>query len=306
MTTRYRRFRDISTSERILDTLFLLTIGLGYLFALTHLYFSHSSRDGKPGLSIEDVMIAYYGSHDHSRLGAAINGPMEPNLKSKTDKLVILKWLQNGKDKDEYLEKVAPIIQRDCAACHSPANNSGLPDLTRYETILEVADTRGASLPALVRVSHIHLFGIAFILFFTGKIFILTELNPVLKRIIVAIPFAAMLIDILSWYVTTVVPSFAYVVVISGALLGLSMGIQILVSLYQMWFYPFHPSLQIPLELQQRIKKCHEILDGFGYEMIPESNGWLVKESLRSWQFLHDVDELEEYVDEVRDRHQSD
>ena len=30
---------------------------------------------------------------------------------------------------------------------------------------------------------------------------------------------------------------FAYVVVLSGALMGLSMGMQILMSLYQMWFF---------------------------------------------------------------------
>lgn len=31
--------------------------------------------------------------------------------------------------------------------------------------------------------------------------------------------------------------SFAYVVVASGALMGISMGMQILLSIYQMWFY---------------------------------------------------------------------
>lgn len=306
MAARYRRFRDISTSERILDTLFLLTIGLGYLFALTHLYFTHSSRDGKPGMSVDDVMIAYYGSHDHSRLGAAINGPMEPNLRSKADKLVILKWLQDGKDEDEYRNKVAPILERDCLSCHRPSINESIPDLSNYEKVLEVADADGASLPALVKVSHIHLFGIAFILFLIGKIFILTELTPVVKRTIVAIPFVAMLIDISSWYITTIVPWFAYVVVTAGGLLGLSLAIQILVSLYQMWFYPFHPSLEISPEKQRRVEICQEILGEFGYDMIPENKGWLIRESLRNWHFLTDIDELEDYTREVRQRHQSD
>lgn len=306
MPARYRRFRDISTSERILDTLFLLTIGLGYLFALSHLYFSHSARDGQPGLSINDVMIAYYGSHDHSRLGAAINGPMEPNLKSKADKFVILKWLQNGKSEDQFEQMVAPILNRDCVKCHNSDENPSMPNLTTYEGVLEVADAKGASLPSLVKVSHIHLFGIAFILFFTGKIFILTDINPTLKRTIVAIPFIAMVIDILSWYVTTIIPGFAYVVVFSGGLLGLSMGTQILISLYQMWFYPFHPSLQIPVEIQERIASCHDLLEEFGYQMFPEENGWLVKESLRTWVFLHDVNELEAYVEDIRSRHLAD
>ena len=43
----YTRFKDISVSERILNTVFLLTIGLGYLMALTNMYFMkryHRSR----------------------------------------------------------------------------------------------------------------------------------------------------------------------------------------------------------------------------------------------------------------------
>ena len=88
--------------------------------------------------------------------------------------------------------------------------------------------------------------------------------------------------------------------------MGASMGIQILVSLYQMWVYPFHPSLNIQVSGQVKIKTFSDILRGFGYEVIPEGNGWLVKESLRSWQFLHSIDEMEAYVKEVQDRHQGD
>jgi uncharacterized membrane protein len=46
-----------------------------------------------------------------------------------------------------------------------------------------------------------------------------------------------MLADILSWFVTKILPGFAYVVFIAGALLYLSIAVQIVVSLYQMWFY---------------------------------------------------------------------
>jgi len=58
MATHYRRFRDISVSEKMLDMLFLMTIGIGYLFALTHLNYTHNARDGHPGLSVQDVVIA--------------------------------------------------------------------------------------------------------------------------------------------------------------------------------------------------------------------------------------------------------
>ena len=234
---RYTRFYDISISERILNTIFLLTIGLGYLMALANMYYTHQGLDGKEGLSIEDVVISYHGGNNQTRLGIAINGIMKSNLRYDSDKDVILQWIHNGADKPEYKVKVAPILNRDCVICHSPSINPDLPDLTQYLTVSELAHVGGVALPRLVRVSHIHLFGIAFILFFIGKIFILCDMNVYLKRIAVVIPFAAMLLDILSWFITKSSPSFAYVVVYSGALMGLSMGLQILLSVYQMWFY---------------------------------------------------------------------
>ena len=231
------RFKDISVSERILNTVFLLTIGLGYLAALTNLYYTHQGRDGKRGLSIEDVIIHYHGSNDQTRLGSAIQGVMAPNLKFSSDKEVILRWILNGADEPEYNEKIAPILNRDCIVCHTPSVNPSLPDLTHYSGVAEVAHSGGITLPSLIRVSHIHLFGIAFILYFVGRIFLLCDLNRFVKRTAVVIPFAAMLLDVLSWFITKANPDFAYVVVASGALMGLSMGLQILLSIYQMWFY---------------------------------------------------------------------
>jgi hypothetical protein len=234
---RYTRFKDISISERILNTVFLLTIGLGYIVALANLYYTHQGRDGKAGLSIDDVTIYYHGSKDQTRLGNAITGIMEPNLKIKSDKDVILTWIQSGADEAGYEEKIAPIVNRDCITCHSPNVNPSLPDLTNYAGISKVAHTGGATTASLIRVSHIHLFGIAFILFFVGKIFLLCDINAYVKRIAVIIPFAAMLMDVLSWFITQAIPEFSYVVVASGALMGLSMCMQVLVSIYQMWFF---------------------------------------------------------------------
>lgn len=236
MTKQFTRFNDISTSEKTLNTVFLLTIGLGYLVALMNTYYSHQGRDGKPGLSIEDIVVMYHGSNEQSRLETAINGIMEPNLKFKTDKEVIGKWIHNGADEAGYQTNIAPILNRDCVICHTPSINASLPDLTNYNGIREVVHSGGASLAGMVRVSHIHLFGIAFILYFIGRIFLLCDINIYVKRVAVVIPFVAMLMDVMSWFITKSLPAFAYVVVISGTLMGMSMGIQIILSIYQMWF----------------------------------------------------------------------
>ena len=121
--------------------------------------------------------------------------------------------------------------------CHTPSINPSLPNLKNYTGVSEVSHAGGATIPTLIRISHIHLFGIAFILFFIGKIFLLCEINIYVKRVAMVVPFAAMLLDVVSWFITKSIPGFAYVVILSGALMGLSMGLQILLSVYQMWFF---------------------------------------------------------------------
>lgn len=306
MATRYRRFWDISTSEKLLDTLFLCTIGLGYLFALTHLFFTHSPRDGKPGLSVQDVIVAYYGSMEQTRLETAINGIMAGYVGSPENKNAIIQWIHSGKSRERYQEKIEPILQQNCVGCHNPQANPSLPNLTSYEGVMEVASGKPASLPNLVKVSHIHLFGIAFILYLVGRIFILSEMNVTLKRIIVIVPFLGMLVDILSWIPARNYPFFAYVIVASGGLMGLSMGIQIFYSLYQMWFSAYHPSLKLSSEEQDQIQRIREFLRQFGYDLMPEDGGWLVKEDLHTWHFFRSLEELENYVADVKSRKHGD
>jgi len=235
---KYRRFPDASVSEKILDTMFLLTVGLGTLFAAAYVFFTHAGRDGKPGLSADDIRIAYYGEHQQTRLGAALNGPMAGNLPSIKKKRDIFDWIEAGRGKQEFETRIAPILNTYCIMCHSDKAGLGLPPLTSYDAVLELTKTdTGASIQSLVRVSHIHLFGIAFILFLLGRIFILCEMPVMVKRITVAIPFLAMLVDILSWFATKLWPDFAYAVIAGGSLMMLSIGAQVLISLYQMWFY---------------------------------------------------------------------
>ncbi|MFQ5519696.1 MAG: hypothetical protein ACE5E3_06835, partial [Mariprofundus sp.] len=106
----YRRFSDTSVSERMLDTMFLITIGLGYLFALGHTYFSHEGRDGQAGMSVKDIEIAYYGESHQTRLGAALNGSMGGNLERPEQKQKILDWIEAGSDETAFNEKIAPIF----------------------------------------------------------------------------------------------------------------------------------------------------------------------------------------------------
>jgi len=218
--------------------MFLITIGLGYLFAMAHLIFTHQYHDKKPGLSVDDIRIAYYGTHQQTRLGAAVSGPMSGFLNNDQQRNTILEWIDKGSKRDVFEKSVAPIINEICIKCHSESGMMRSVPLTSYENVVKLTDTdTGMSIQSLVRVSHIHLFGIAFLMFFLGRVFILCEMPILVKRITVAIPFITVLVDIFSWYLTKISPNFAYLVVIAGALMGISIMAQVFISLYQMWFY---------------------------------------------------------------------
>lgn len=234
---RYRRFSDCSISEKLLDSFFIILLGIGYLFAMVMIYVTVAYQDGKPGLSTADIVIKYHGNRSGTKLEGALGGKMQM-YRTPDEYTAIVSWIHTGADKPGYDKVVSPILARKCLGCHSPASGMGLPDLSSYEQLMPMVqmDT-GESFGSLVKVSHIHLFGVSIVFYLLGRIFILSEMPPWLKRAIVAIPFLAIVMDIGSWWLTRYANVFAYAVMIGGALTGVSFAIQAFTSLYQMWIY---------------------------------------------------------------------
>ena len=89
----------------------------------------------------------------------------------------------------------------------------------------------------LVRVSHIHLFGISFIFFIVGIIFSHAYVRPVwLKCVIMGMPFVCLFVDVISWYLVKVYHPFAWATMGAGGMMALSFAVMWVISLYQMWF----------------------------------------------------------------------
>ena len=122
-------------------------------------------------------------------------------------------------------------------SCHD-GSNPHLANLAGYDNLLKVTEQdTGADIFTLVRVSHIHLFGISFIFFIMGLIFSHAYVRPVwFKCAVVALPFLAVITDVSSWYFTKLYHPFAWVVMFAGATMGLCFAFMWVVSMYQMWF----------------------------------------------------------------------
>jgi len=236
MARDFSSLKTLDVPVKVLFTGYLTTVAVGYLFALIQILFTHGMADGKFGLSIDDIVYSYYGNRSGSTLEVKLNGSMKENA-SEQERFLIMQWVRDGADQDDYVEDgIEKIIQERCVMCHN--KDAAIPNFNEFEVLKELAkEDTGATFSSLTRVSHIHLFGISFILFFIGKIFLLCDMNIYVKRVAIVIPFVAMLLDVGSWFVTKHIAEFAYIVVLSGALMGLSMGVQIILSIYQMWFY---------------------------------------------------------------------
>jgi hypothetical protein len=229
--------KNLPFSAKVLFSSYLIIIAIGYFVALLQILFTHGMADGKFGLSIEDIVYSYYGNRSGSKLETMLNGPMQP-FAPPEERFQLVQWVRNGAPRAEYEQKIRPIIENRCIACHGPG--SAQPDFTRFEELQKRAQTdTGATVQSLVRVTHVHLFGIAFIFMFVGIIFCFAAGVPEpLKALAVAMPFIFQLTDIASWWLTKLSPYFAWLVIAGGAGMAMAFVFMWIVSMYEMWILP--------------------------------------------------------------------
>lgn len=222
----------LSMTYRVLFTAFLLTIGLGLCMAGAQIMLTHGMADGKPGLSMDDIVYSYYGNRSGSKLEAALTGKMKSKVPAEVN-FTLIQWVRDGAPDTEW-NKIQPLLEKHCASCHDA--ESGLPEVTKPEVAKSLAEVdHGVSFTSLTRVSHIHLFGISFIFMFVGWIFGMAEFNQLWKLILISTPFAFLILDIASWWLTKFWPACAWFTMIGGFGYSLASTVMIFTSLAQMW-----------------------------------------------------------------------
>jgi len=234
----FLHYSELPYSQRVLYTAALLVLGMGYLFALLNIYFTYAGRGGGNPymLTPEDLIVAYSGSGKGSRLESALRGPMSAML-PRDDRDAVISWAADGGPRPDYDKTIAPLVQKYCLACHD-GSNPHLPNLNSYDNIKKVTERdTGTAIATLVRVSHIHLFGMTFIFFLAGLMFTHAYVRPVwLKCAVVALPFVGISVDVASWYLIKIFNPFVYVEIAAGMILAACFAFMWLVAMYQMWF----------------------------------------------------------------------
>ncbi len=232
----YNHYSELPFSIRIMYSAALCILGMGYIFGMVYLFHTYAGRDGDAtSLSYEDLVVAYAGSGKGSKLESALRGPMSTML-PKEEASAIVSWVQKGADSATYESFIKPTIEKRCQSCHD-GSNPHLANFSGYDNIKKVTEQdTGTEIFTLVRVSHIHLFGMTFIFFIMGLVFSHAYVRPLLlKYALIGLPFLCEAIDISSWFLVKLYHPFALVTMGAGALMGLCFAAMWFTSMYQMW-----------------------------------------------------------------------
>ncbi len=225
---------NLPTPLKALFAGYLLVIGVGLCMAGLQIMLTHGMADGKLGLSMDDIVYSYYGDRNGSKIASKLNGSMKDKAPLEV-RLDIVKWVNNGAPEAEWEPHYKGVFAQHCIMCHGQI--PGISDFTKLEDVKKVAAINdGATIEGLTRVSHIHLFGIAFIFFFMGFIFSFAVNVPKwLKILAIAFPFGFLILDVFSWWLTKWSPGFAWLTIIGGIGYSVASTFMWFTSMYQMF-----------------------------------------------------------------------
>jgi len=74
---------------------------------MIQIYQVHAGRDGKPGLSVDDIKIAYSGKQTDTQLEAALKGPMSCMLPPE-ERATIIQWVHDDGQEERYNAVINP------------------------------------------------------------------------------------------------------------------------------------------------------------------------------------------------------
>ncbi len=229
-------YGGFSLSSKIGLSLFLILAGIGYLLGFTNIVLTYSATDQKPGLSVEDIRIAFYGAREMTALESAVDGSMRQYITSDADYDTVKRWLAAGASESEWDAKVKPIFAASCNVCHSQAAQvAGVVTETYPDIETHLVQDTGKSIGRLVSLSHSHLLGTLVVIFLLAMVFANTRFSETLKLIAMIVSFGAIIIDIGSWWLAKLSGALAPLVILGGSALGLSFAGLILLSLYDIW-----------------------------------------------------------------------
>ncbi|MEI6873616.1 MAG: hypothetical protein WCL50_00640 [Spirochaetota bacterium] len=241
-----RGLDQLPISFRFSLTAFLLVCGLGYLLGVANIWFSYTPVDGKPGLSIDDIRIAFHGDPSGSKLEKALGGSMKQYLSSDGDGQKIVAWIRAGGTEATFTT-VQPIFDTSCNSCHSADVATAGIVTANFKNIQPLLESdSGKSWSRLAALSHTHVNALLPLMFCLSIIFSFTRFSDRLKGVVMVFSFISFTFDVFVWWIAKIFAWAAPLVIVGGATLGVAYMLLLLLPLEELWIKKIHFLLEKP------------------------------------------------------------
>ncbi|MBX9578953.1 MAG: hypothetical protein K2X87_01480 [Gemmataceae bacterium] len=149
--------------------------------------------------------------------------------------------------------KIKQLLQDRCVRCHQPGGDKGDVPLTTYEELAKhvsagvvvppgggwVDSGRRMSLEKLTQSTHAHLLSFAMLFALTGLAFAFTSYPGVVRGVLGPAVLIAQFADVSLWWLARLPepygPNLAWGIIATGGLVGLGLGFQIVLTLFNLY-----------------------------------------------------------------------
>ena len=109
---------SIPVYSKVGISILLIVAGVGYLLGFATIFTTYAPIDEKPGMSVADIRIAFYGSREKTRLEKSIDGSMRQYFVDQEGYEQAKEWIATGAKKEDF-PRIKQVFDLSCNTCHS-------------------------------------------------------------------------------------------------------------------------------------------------------------------------------------------
>jgi hypothetical protein len=250
------RLRALDPAVRVGLTFIVLTALGGLVASGRHVVDHHEGRDGRPGLSLDDVRGAYHGVRTTAPLTIALQRGHPADVTDDGELLlaaeerdVLSRWLASNRISEDYdnldLGDAAPaeIMAARCLACHSRqatlADDVGqrIP-LDYWDDVKRVAFSRRINpvdVGILTTSTHTHALGLATLSLVAAGLVLATAWPRRLVHVLIALMGVALAADLGGPWLARSWAGAIWIIVAGGGVYGVAVALTLLLVLVDLW-----------------------------------------------------------------------
>jgi len=222
--------RRLPLGVRLGLTALLVVFGVGIVASIFHLHDHYENRDGKPGLTLDDLQSAYNGLDRPSPLLEALEADHPEELPAES-KQILVNWLKGDRVVESYddldLGDFAPaeLIAVHCLDCHSrqSSGEGAVGDqipLDYFDDVKELAFSQKfepVPVEVLAASTHAHALSLATLTLVVSALLWLTSWPRFLVSYAIAAMGLGLLGDIGGWWLARELPAANGLVALAGS-----------------------------------------------------------------------------------------